>query len=422
MVEEARLVSSGLTINIDEQDASPQDAWLSKPVAENITEAMDNAPLGALYEIVYAVLAQRLKSVLDANSPLSQLLSKTLVQTVQFRAVNPSYSAQAQAQPVAQGNRGAGSGSYHSKLWGPSPDERLPSTAPADTPELAYAMGQDPGTEPNKGLLISKLFADLKQHLPLVLFNITAKNYIPIGIGGSSVGKRFWQNGKVISEIVYRAQISVEALAITSDDDATSRLQAIVEACFGPLRDQIGTGSSVNGRSWQLTLPTRLTPSGISEVEAPWSMGDDKGAKLYTAVVGLEDMSFECVTYVAKPVALALSLDPDAGGSGQTPSIALASETGDLTQPMRLRLGQPQRLVITGMPVTADLAVSQSKRVIEVRKPNQGGVYEVIPRRTGEAILRVYDTHMTVSAQLPDTPVGKTESPLFERKVIVTAV
>lgn len=418
------MVSDPVIEKVTLENSMPDNAWVTRPVAESITEAMDAAPMGAMAELVYAVLAQRMKLLLDPSSPLGNLLPSTFVHTaVQFRALNPlSLSETVAAGVPAQAYEPAG---YQSKLWGPNKDERLPHTTPMPVEQVPYAMGQNPGSAQNAGLLIAKLFADLQSHIPVVLFNITAKNYLPINVGGSAVSRRFWQNGKVVSELVYRANLTVEAVCVTADDESAANLQSVVEATFGTLRDHVGTGPLISGRSWQISLPNKLTPSAISEVDAPWAAGDDKGAKLYTSTVGLEDMAFECVMYVGKPVTVLLS-NPDGDlaidGAGRPPSFSIPGETGDLTKPLKLKLGVPQRLIVTGAPLTADVAVSQNKKVIEVRHPSSTGVYEIIPRRTGEAILRLYDTKMTVTAQLLELPTSQTGAPLVERKVVVSAV
>ena len=421
MVADSSRVVSTSPVQVTMENSTPDNAWTTRPIAESITDAMNNAPMGAMAEIVYAVLAQRMKMLLDPNSPLGALLPSSFVSTaIQFRALNPSPLAE--RVPAVQSNQGAGINAYQSKLWGPNPEERLPHTTPMPTEQVPYAMGQNPGSLPNAGLLIAKLFADLESHIPVVLFNITAKNYVPMNVGGSSTSRRFWQNGKTVTELVYRVTLTVEASLVTSDDESASNLQSIVEATFGTLRDHVGTGALVSGRTWQLSLPNNLTPSSITEVDAPWAQGDDKGAKLYTSTIGLEDMAFECVMYVGKPNSILLSKDTVDAGALSAPGFSIPGETGNSTNPIRLKLGVPQKLIVNGAPLTADVAVSQSKRVVELRHPSTAGVWEIVPRRTGEAILRLYDTGMTVSAQLDDRPTARTGAPLFERKVIVTAV
>ena len=420
MTDGSRVTTNDLT-KVTLENATPENAWVTRPVSENITEAMERTPMGAMAEIVYAILARRLKMLLDPTSPLGNLLPSTFVHTaIQFRAVNPSALSDVVAHRVpAQASEPGG---YRSKIWGPNKEERLPHTTPMPVESVPYTMGQNPGAVQNAGLMIAKLFADLESHVPVVFFNIVTKTYVPMNVGGSSVSRRFWQDGKVVTELVYRVNLTVEASLVTGDDESAANLQSIVEATFGTLRDHVGTGALVSGRSWQLAMPNRLTPSAITEVDAPWAAGDDKGAKLYTSTVGLEDMAFECVMYVGKPVTLLLSDDPVSAGSSSAPNLSIPGETGDLTAPLRLKLGVPQRLIVTGAPLTADVTISQSKRVIEVRHPSQTGVYEIIPRRTGEAILRLYDTQMTVSAQLEDIPTARTGAPLVERKVVVSAV
>lgn len=417
----SRKVTETLSVEGFAASDTSNEAWITRPVAESVTEAMERAPLGALYAITYASLASRLRAV--TSGPLAEMLCHSLVHdAINFRALNRQFLSSGLAVPTVQPNSGAGSGEYHSKLWGSQKDERIPTplSLEAESP-LAYATGQDSISEQNKGLLIAKLFADLQHHLPCVLFNITSKTYTPIGIGGSAVTKRFFRNNMVISELGYKATLSVEAAIVTADDNSTSSLQAIVEACFGTLRDQIGSGSTISGRSWQLTLPTQLSPSTITETDAPWSQGDKNG-KLYTATVGLDQMMFECVTRVGKPLALLVSDNPVVSAD-EAASIRLASETS-ATGDIHLRLGStPQRLVLSGMPLTADLFISQTKRVLDVRKPWGGsGFYEVIPRRVGEATLVMFDTKMTVPAQQPQTNAGRAEAPLVQRKVVVSAV
>lgn len=423
MVADSSRVVSTNPVQVTMENSTPDNAWTTRPVAESITDAMDNAPMGAMSEIVYAALARRMKMLLDPSSPLGSLLPSSFVSTaVQFRALNPSPLAENGRVPAMQSNQAAGINGYQAKLWGPNPEERLPHTTPMPTETVPYAMGQNPGSLPNAGLLIAKLFADLESHLPVVLFNITSKNYVPMNVGGSSTSKRFWQNGKTVTELVYRATLTVEASLVTGDDESASNLQSIVEATFGTLRDHVGTGALISGRSWQLSLPNRLTPSSINEVDAPWSQGDDKGGKLYTSTVGLEDMAFECIMYIGKPNALLLSQDLVEAGALAAPGFSIPGESVNSDSPIHLKLGIPQKLIVNGAPLTADVAVSQSKKVVELRRPSYSGVWEIVPRRTGEAILRLYDTGMTVSAQLDDKPTARTGAPLFERKVIVTAV
>lgn len=404
--------------NISFQNATPDNSWVSRPIAENITEAMDNAPMGAMHDLVYSVLAKRMKLLLDPSSPLGQILPKSFVASaIEFRAFNPG-AIEAPRPPLPTNPMG-GSGNYQSRIFGPNHDDRLPHTAPMPVASVPPAMGQNPGAASNKGLMIAKLFADLESHIPAVLFNITSKSYVPISIGGASTGRRFWKDGNVVTELVYRTVLSVEALLIAGDDQAASDLQSIVEATFGTLRDHVGGGAVINGRSWQLTLPMRLSPSNITEVDAPWSGGDDKGAKLYTSTVGLEDMMFEAIMYVQKPVTVEFS---DYKGTDDNLSISVPGETGSLTEPLKLRLGVPQKLIVSGSTMTCGVFVSQSKKVIELRQPTNGGTYEVVPRRTGEAVIRVFDTGTVVSSQSGDIPMGRLGAPLVERKVIVTAV
>lgn len=417
----SRRVSTPLHVDVDLQDTTPRDSWISRPVADSISEAMEQAPLGALAELTYAILARRLRDILDPNKGL---LAGNMVHTaVNFRSLNPNFAAGGGHIPTVPPNSGAGAGDYHSTLFAPNKDERLPSTAPDPSTTHVYAQGQDPSNLSNRGLLIAKLFADLEHHLPAVLFNITSETPQPIGIGGSAASKRFYRDGAVVTELGYKATLSVEATAITEDDEATSNLQGIVKAAFSVFRDQIGTGAAITGKSWQLMMPTQISPSPVTELDAPWSQGDDKGGKLYTATVGLENMQFECFTYVKRSVNALVTNDLSNEVGDGAPLITLAAGDTDTSGPIRLRLGQPQRLVLANAPVTSDLTASQSKRVVEIRKPYQGsGIYEIIPRRTGEATLFLYDTQMTVSATSSEKPSVRVGDPLTQRKVVVTAV
>lgn len=421
---DGRKTGGRLHVNVDAQNSTPDSAWITRPVSHSVTEAIDKAPMGAVYELTYAVLAKRLRDMLDpTQAEVHGLMIDSLVHSaINFRSLNPNFYTGGGRVPTVPQNSGAGAGAYHSSIWGVNKDERLPETKPLTTPDQPYAMGQDPTPEQNKGLLIAKLFNDLQHHLPLVLFNVTNKRYIPIGIGGSSASRRFYKDGKSVTELAYRVELSVEATAVTEDDESTSNLQAIIEAAFGTLRDHLGTGSAITGSSWQLWLPTNVTPSPITEIDSPWSQGDDKGSKLYTGTVGLEQMQFEAIAYVGKPVTALIANDSPDVNRG-LPSITLATESSSATEPLQLKLGMPQRLVLHNTPVTTDLVVSQSKRVIELRKPFHGsGVYEIIPRRTGEANLFLYETGMVVSATGPNKPSARVGEPLVQRKVVVTAV
>ena len=387
---------------------------------------MEAAPLGWLYDITYAVLARRLKKLLNPDSPVYQILSKNLVNTaINFRALNPNYANTPIRSPALVGDHGAGSGAYASAVWTQNQNQVMPATSPLPTTDAAYAVGQDPQGEANKGLLIAKLFWDLQNHLPCVLFNVVSKTYVPVGVGGSAVSKRFFHEGKVVTELAYKATLTVEATVVAGDEPAAASLQAIVEAAFGPLRDHVDFGAAISGRLWQLMLPVRLTPSNLNETDAPWAQGDDKGSKLYTTTIGLEDIMFECISYVGRPLSLMTTSDPEGAqaAGGDTPGIRLPNETGSPTEPMMLKLGVPSRLIVTGAPMQSEITVNQKKRVIEIRRPYQGsGLYEVVPKRTGEATIFLFDTGMSVSTQTSEATTARTGAPLVQRKVVVTAV
>ncbi len=102
--------------------------------------------------------------------------------------------------------------------------------------------------------------------------------------------------------------------------------------------------------------------------------------------------------------------------------ISLTAGETDADAPMQLVLGRPQRLTLSNAPLTSDLVVSQTKRVVSLKRPYQGsGIYEIIPRRTGEATLVLYDTGMVVPIMGSDTPSTRVGAPLVQRKVVVSA-
>ena len=41
-------VTGIVNIDVDLRDSTPPDAWVSRPVAESVNEAMERAPLGAI--------------------------------------------------------------------------------------------------------------------------------------------------------------------------------------------------------------------------------------------------------------------------------------------------------------------------------------------------------------------------------------
>jgi hypothetical protein len=384
---------------------------------------MEAAPVGAMHEIVYAVLAKRLKRLLTADSPLQALLAQNLVHTaINFRALNPGFFASPGGHtPTTPPNTGAQPGDYHSKIWGPTHDERIPHTDPAPTASVPYSIPQDPQNEQNKGLLIAKLFADLQHHIPLVLFNISDEDYIATGVGGDAVVRKAYRNGMALTTLGYMRGLTVEATIVAGDQTAASELKAIVESCFGLLRDQVDSGASVVGRSWALNLPTSLGLSQIQEVDAPWSMGDDKGAKIYTSVITLNNLVFECYATIGREVSLAVSFPVD-----DVPAISLDQDS-DPTKPIQLKLGVPVRLRASGMPITAQVMVSQTKRVIEVQNPlvSGTGYFEVIPRRVGEADILLVDTGSSAPLGIGTAGAsgrGVTSGALTTRHVVVTAV
>lgn len=403
-----------------EDNSSIQPTWVLKSPSENITEAMERAPLGAMLDIVYASLTRRVKDLLTPEHPMHEVLCHGLVATaVNFKVINPGYAQAPKRNPVATGDQGAGHGSYHSTLWGPNKDERLPHTLPQPTAEQPFSAGMQPQIEANKGLQVAKLFHDLQHHIPCVLFNVVNVENTPLGVGGSAVTRKIRVDGKTVTEVGYRSSLTVEASVVTEDDNSTSNLQAIISACFGMLRDQMKGGALITGKSWQLSLSGRIMPSAITDVEAPWSQGDSK-MKLYTCTVGLEDIAFECFTWIGKPVDLQLTGDPS--DAGEVLAISVAGETSS-DGPIEVKLGQTSRLILSGMSLTDEVVVSQAKKIVELRKPHQGsGYYEIVGRRVGEASLVVYDSGSVSNVMSPTTPLGWTSGPLVQRKVVVSPV
>ncbi len=394
------------------------DAWITKRTPESITDAMNQAPMGSVYEITYAVLSNRMRQLLTEGKGLN--LAKSFVyDALNFRSLNANFYQGGDRHPTVASNAGAGAGQYASKLWGNNHDERLPQTLPKGTSVHTYGTGQDPTPLQNKGTLIAKLYQDLESHLPLVLFNVTSKETPPIGIGGASNSRSFYKDGTTVTEIAYKADLEVEVLVFTEDDHSTSHLQALVETAFGMLRDHIGSGSEITGPSWSLTMPTKLVPSPISSFDAPWANGDEKGSKLYSATINLSGLKFEAFTYVGKRVKLRLS----EGGAGSEELSMSVPGQDDPTQPIRMVIGQPQRLTISGAPLDADVLVSDGHRVLKLRKPYTGtGFYELLPRRTGEATLKLYPTGMILDITDSTLPSGRAQEPLLTRKVVVSAV
>lgn len=392
-------------------DTSPNKLVVSRSVSESISETMDRSPLGSMYDIVYAVFTQRLKSLLDPESPVSGMINGIIPQAVNFRALNTGII------PVAAPpNSGVGSMSRMSKIWGTQPDERLPTTLPMENGQIPYNMGQSPALEANKGLLIARVFADLQNHLPCVLFNVTGKTNVPMGIGGSSIVKKFLHNGLAVSQLGYTSTLTIEATVVTGGETDTANLQMIVEAAFGVLRDQIGTGAIANGKSWQLTMPTRVTPSTISETEAPWSQGDDKGSKLYIATVGLEDVRFECYQLVARNNKPLFTSTPSSTGD-----VLSITRNGEGAQgDMNMVLGEKSQLRITGLPLNGYVTISQTKKVVDLNF--EGGRYILSARRTGRATLLVYATPTALSLGVGAMPAGAATEPIYRREVVVSAV
>ena len=395
------------------KDVSESGALVSRPVSESITETMDRAPQGSVNDIVYAVLGRRLRTLLDPDSPVGDLLGKAIIpQAVNFRALNAGTVPRTPPAP----NAGTSSGKYHGRVFGTQPDERMPTTLPLPTGSLPYAIGQDPGLAANAGVLIARVFADLQSHIPCVLFNMTAKTPKPMNIGGQALTRKFRHKGKTVSELGYYATISVEATVVTNDETATGNLQAIVEAAYWTLRDHVGTGAVIGGKQWQMTMPVRVSPSTISEVDAPWSGGDDKGGKLYVATVGLEDMSFECYSYVERRTDAIIS---SAGAFADTLSVALQGED-DTAGPLRVPLGSRSKVIITGMELSHHVVVDQTKKVVDLSFVN--GHYVLTARRKGTAKIRVYDAGMTVALGASAQPAGRVSAPLYTREVVVSAV
>ena len=401
-----------VNVNMDPQwDVSPNKMVVSRSVSESISETMDRSPLGSMYEIVYAVFTQRLKSLLDPDSPVSNMIHGIIPQAVNFRALNTNVIPTA-----APANSGVGSMSRMSKIWGTQPDERLPTTLPMENGSIPYNMGQNPALEANKGLLIARIFADLENHLPCVLFNVTSKTNVPMGVGGSSVVKKFLHNGLAVSQLGYTSTLTVEATVVTGGETDTANLQMIVEAAFSVLRDQVSTGAIASGKSWQLTMPTRVTPSTITETDMPWNQGDDKGGKLYIATVGLEDIRFECYQLVARNNRPQITNAPSTGGDVLSITRNGEGPTGD----MNMVLGEKNQLRITGLPLNGYVTVSQTKKVVDLSF--EGGRYVLSARRTGSATLLVYATPTALSLGVGAVPGGAASEPIYQREVVVSAV
>jgi hypothetical protein len=392
------------------QNSEPDTYWVSRPVAESITQAMEAQPLGAMHQIIYASLSSKLKSILTPSNPLFDLFSSTFVNTaINFRALNPqmNYPERVPALPP--------SSAQQTQVWGMPHDPRLPNSLPEGVANVSFAPGQNPQTEQNQGLLVAKLFSDLQSHIPLVLMNISERRVAPQSIGGGAITGRKFKDGKAVTELSYVCFVSVTMTAVTGDDQATNELQSIIESCFSTLRDS--TGSMVYGRKWQLTMPTSVATETITEVDMPGSGGQTKNNKLYVGTVTLQNLLFDCVSYIERPAQLEVSANPV---GGYTPNIQLVGESSS-TGPMQMLLGKPQQLVVGGLKMSETLVVSQTKGVIELQK-TLGGFWRILPKRTGEATICVYDTGSYLPVNFTGMPPGAAEAATYTRKVVVTAV
>jgi hypothetical protein len=372
----------------------PTDNFISKPVPETISEAMDAAPLGFMYDLVYAALGRRLKSALSKDSKLAKLMEGTFINVaVNFRALNPDFGNTRQQPPPP-------TATPKSAVWGPNKDERLPHTAALPiTQGPSVAM---PGSDYTTSVLIAKLFHDLRAHIPLVLFNVSSKVINPTALGGGGANKRFFDSdGNVVTQYVYSSKLTVEVIAITYDDTSTGNLLTCIEACFGTFRDAIDNGAYVQGKSWNMVLPIRYSVSGITDTEAPWSSGDSKDGKIYTATVTLEDILFECVAHATQPLDMRIASLP----SDATTVIRLPSESAAGTDPISLRLNAgPTRLVVGPLPLnSAVLLDNPGKRVADLIQPmsSSSGLFEILPRRVGECEIKVVRTSSPVSLDVP---------------------
>lgn len=399
-------------------------SWVSKPVPETITEAMERTPIVHQYDIVYAVLSRRLKKALTEGNPLSSVLQHSFANVaLNFRAINPSFLGKVETARKSVDATSKTHGAMHSLVYGRNPMrpvQTTPSALMTAPPTVGEEIAGD--MELSRGTLVAKLFQNLRHHIPLVLINIASKDPVPMNIGGAAHGRMFrLPNGDPAKELVYSANINVEILVATYDDTSTSNLQTIVEMVFSTLRDEIDDGPIAVGRQWRLTMPTRLTTSGVTEVEPMWG-GGDKESKLYTATVSCEQMNFEGVGWI-KYSPLEEDFDPIGDA---TPSIRLASEPPTTTHDEEMEIGLSggaRELIITSLPITASVTLDgpATRRVADLLHPSEtGGRWKIIPRRTGVAELRVISTRGYVPVD-GTAASGRAATILAKRTVRVTA-
>lgn len=385
---------------------TPEDAQVRRPlgvirsIPESVSDAMNAAPLGSMYDILYSSLCRRLKDGLTEGTLLNQLLQTTLVSSaVNFRAVAPGFGTS--TRPTQQ-PRADGTGvSPQTQGWGRNKTNQLPVTLPLDETQTPLS---DPS--PNDGVLIAKLVANLQHLIPCVLFNVTSKISKPVNVGGGSATSKYFDGeGNIVTQYTSHYAINVDLLVVTQDETAAGNLQALVEGVFGVYRDLAGDGAYISGNSWSIVLPSRLpVTSPITEVDSPWAQSDTKNSKLYTSTVTLEEVYFECSMFTKQSIKMDVPVVLRGAVTIRAPRDNTVDPGAD--QPLTLRIGGPAvPLEITNLEfrdaVLLDLRASNGKNIVRLLHPKESrsGLYELLAMRQGTCDIVVASASSgTVSA------------------------
>ena len=365
------------------EPANPIQTGILRSVASTPSQQIEDNPLGFSSDIIYSALVNRLTEALTEDTNLHTIVARSLVgQIVNFQALA--------VQPTVgiRPNRSDGTGAdADSNVWSRNKSSVLPTTSmlPMTETTLTALNG------PDRQVMVVKMLADVGQHLPCVLLNITRREAKPVGIGGNALtGRRYDQRGNAVSEYTYLADVDVELTILTGDESSTAALQACVEAVFGTYRDLGGaTGAKISGRRWSVTLSASVPQTApILELDRPWSQNDGKTSKMYSTTVTLADISFECTANIIHESASLASFV-----SKQAAPTLSAVGLRDTT--LSLQIGQRTVLTINGMIVgdTPRLSLQSKTRrpPVRIETPSQtrSGKYEIVAMAEGTVELQI---------------------------------
>jgi len=244
-----------------------------------------------------------------------------------------------------------------------------------------FDQAEDPIT---KRVLLARLFSELRQSVPAILITDTGTEYRSPGIGDYTKSYFDPELNQHIISLTTIADISMEIVLISQDEETTQILYSIMLHIFGSVR-RLGRGNVLKSKDpkhkWVLRLPLQFSEGGIQQQ----AVLDDPKDQFWTGSLSLTTQ-YEAVRRIGYKNVLMFNPWDKPGGIDSFPgdSNVFGSFKPKILGPARMRVNVPQRAEVIRMLRTYRLVVDKPGIAIINQE-----TYMITPRRPGKFKLLI---------------------------------